>query len=746
MSEQLRSMPGLKRDLTDAERQFVIDETKRLASDLAWRARRPVRVHFTGFPTAFTVDTGGDANFIDVYINPSPLFLIKSRERARKVWRGIGFHELAHHLWPADEQYKIAASEGCKDLMNALDDEQIERRLRSEDKEVGECVQTMVAWIFRGARKPDKDKQPDYVSRFNEFIYHLRRHLPGATDPVVIEALAMVPARLMDLSKDELLELVRKIHACLCRGVEAPPPVQIAEPEKEEPGKKKKKPSSKQQEEDDGHPGGVFHWRKLLKSKWSWLLLAGFVTVWIALFTRKGLEGWDTGFWALLVGAIAAIVISAAAMWLDRKLAKKRKGAPPPAKPPTKWKSMAEWFKSSWSKTKERVGKASDFFSRVTPKPVKTVLSWLAIAGGFLVSLPVLCAKFVWWLLKVLWRGLTALWKGVVWLWHNKLFRIFLLSIPFAVFLTMAAAVAVKTDWKSLLILLALLLLLALLAWLFREKLKRFVMNMPSPEPDDDAPELDFDQQAEFKILTTIVPIEPDNEYLEKVLPEVLPAAQEMRNHLEQCGLVTVDIEDQDTGDELTEDIEKAALGETALCVDETKKQQASVHIELTIDCSGSMLGAKHDLAKRFGLLTEEACVGSRGITCHFWGFSGTEIYDCGVPGERRISGLKANMGNGGNNDSAGLYQMAESAKNSGKDLKILIMVSDGAPSDCTWGSLFHLVNQLEAAGYICVQVAVDKIHTPAFKRFFVDLTGQPMPAAVIEFGRMVLSLIDEGK
>jgi hypothetical protein len=749
-------MADQERKLSDSDIAFVKEQARILAADLAWHARGPVRVHLIGGDGyAFTYVAGGEeGNVISVYLNPKVLFDIKNRERAIAVWRGMGFHELAHHLWPATAQYDAAIKEGFKDLFNLIDDEQNERRGRSRDPEWGSCFQTTVAWVF----KKKNTEGEGYVKRWNEFAYHFRRNLPGATEPVVVEALGMIPRNFKDLSKDELLNLTREIHKVLARGVEVPAVIPGAE--KEEEAKKPEPPKEPEKKKEPPVAIPVPTWKKLLTSWWAWALMVLCVGFWMRQFTKTGLGGWDEAFWMILAlvgvsGGMAALLV-----WLDRRRKRTARAAGTPSKLPGKWATVKDAAKEGWGKTREAAGRIRDKWlnpvldalERVTPKPVARFFDWVyrigrfLLVGAFAIVVGIIAGiwwllKKVWWLLKKCWWAIKQVGRLLKWVYRTKVFRIMVLSIPVAMLLVMILAVIMKANWKMLLILLLLLLLLALLAWLFRKKLAAFVKNADKGDEEDDFD--DDKEMLEFAVINNIVPIEANEAALHELLPDVIPLAQQMRKFLEQCGLVSVDLEDQELGHELTEDLEKAVLGETALCTDEEKIPRASVHIEVGIDCSGSMAGEKIKLAKRFGLLIEESVRGVRGISCNFWGFTSSAIYDCGTPGQYRVSGLIAG---GGNNDAAMLWHMYQAAQASGKDLKILLMVSDGSPTECTWGSLHNLVCRLEMAGYIPVQIAVDKIDDPAFKTYYVDLVGQPMASAIIDFGRMLLTLVEQGR
>ncbi len=178
-------------------------ETGKLASDLAFYARRPVNIQLVaGKHIAFTFNTDKDKKAIPVVMNPSILEKVRNRERALLIWWGIGRHELLHHMFPADPQYKQAYRENFGHLFNLVDDEQNERRGRALDKSWGASFQSVCAFIFpskdrekvstgiadggKEERKPvgmEADKV--YSKRWSIFAYHFRRHIPGCQDPVV---------------------------------------------------------------------------------------------------------------------------------------------------------------------------------------------------------------------------------------------------------------------------------------------------------------------------------------------------------------------------------------------------------------------------------------------------------------------------------------------------------------------------------------------------------------------------------
>jgi hypothetical protein len=138
--------------------EFVA-EAQALVADLAFFGRRAIRLKLVGGKhIAYTYNTQDEKHPIDIVLNPNCIEGVRNKDRARSIIRGIGLHELLHHLHPAEEQYKTAHAEGFKDLFNLIDDEQNERRGRSHDASWGAHFQTVCAHIFPIANLTNADK------------------------------------------------------------------------------------------------------------------------------------------------------------------------------------------------------------------------------------------------------------------------------------------------------------------------------------------------------------------------------------------------------------------------------------------------------------------------------------------------------------------------------------------------------------------------------------------------------------
>ncbi|MBU6451034.1 MAG: hypothetical protein KGS72_04595 [Cyanobacteria bacterium REEB67] len=920
--------------LTPAEIQA---ETKSLASDLAFCARRPVSIQLVGGEhIAYTYDTDQTKRTIPIVMNPSILDKVRNKERATRIWRGIGFHELAHHLWPAGEQYKIAHKEGFRHLFNLVDDEQNERRGRAFDASWGACFQSVCAFIFPGKEQSeeimipgivDGDKPPKtpkgraatkkYIKRWNLFAYHFRRHIPDCSDAIVAEALALIPKRFMDLSKGELLELTRQIHETLARDIvlptvdpnakavqgkpgEKPKPDQEEDDDDDDDGDDEEPPEPKPEPEPEPEPEedpkeeppaekGSWSWRKLFRSKWTYVPFGVFVALWFFLLMQGGVNFWVktainaligcslvTGYlfyrraqikamlaaikaamtptpgagrstrpprdsarvkriagyviktgivgglsyacfrnlplpMALLLTSVAGTITATVWFFKARSAAREKDPDSAPSKLAIagiiaasivslgiflyslKYMGIANFWLNilagifaffvliasvmlvndhqvahaggrltPWQRCKRAIALTRDCVIDAVKGFFATI--WNAV-WDFVTDVWSVCWGFVCRVAQYCWRKVVLLFRRIQWkvsgpllkAWRNPILRVAIIALPVAILLVIIYALITKAGaygWWVALIVALLLLALLVVAWIYRKKIKRFVVQelfMPMPQLMDAGMMPPLDMETEwFNQIDESSQIEPDQQMMDELLPEIYPLAQQLRPFLARCGRAPFDIEDQVDGFDLTEEADLALVGETSIWVNDDVHPKASVHLEIALDCSSSMNsptvslgpGEKFRLGKFFALVLEQAVINLPGVSAHFWGFTHDQIYDCGVAGEGRVSGLQCG---GGNNDAAMLWQMGQSAADSGKDVKILIMLSDGQPSDCSWLSLHNLVMQFEQEGMIPWNFALDVISTPAFERFFTDLVGQTMSEAIVTMGETLATLAEEG-
>lgn len=163
-------------------------------------------------------------------------------------------------------------------------------------------------------------------------------------------------------------------------------------------------------------------------------------------------------------------------------------------------------------------------------------------------------------------------------------------------------------------------------------------------------------------------------------------------------------------------------------------RRDADLFVGLVVDCSGSMGGDRMVRARRFAALVASAARRVGGVDLRVFGFTDRVIYDAGDDRRPAIAGLKAG---GGNNDAAGLAHAAWVARRSTRPHRLLIMISDGLPTECTTSALRELVQRLTRHGMLCAQVAVAPLREQCFEHY-IEVLDADFDASTRAFGRVV--------
>lgn len=183
-----------------------------------------------------------------------------------------------------------------------------------------------------------------------------------------------------------------------------------------------------------------------------------------------------------------------------------------------------------------------------------------------------------------------------------------------------------------------------------------------------------------------------------------------------------------------------AVRGEPRVMVARRTVVRNDLFIGVAVDCSGSM---RHDdnmeKARLFGELLAESVRGCRGIDMRICGFTDTTILDAGAAARCAAHNLEAD---GGNNDAAGLWHLACEALRSRRRAVLLVMISDGLPTECSVTALRNLVDTLGRRHRMtCAQVAVRPLEEECFP-VHVRIDEDDLDAAVGRFGTVVARLV----
>jgi len=246
----------------------------------------------------------------------------------------------------------------------------------------------------------------------------------------------------------------------------------------------------------------------------------------------------------------------------------------------------------------------------------------------------------------------------------------------------------------------------------------------------------------EFSRITTIEPVPFDPARSAVYRRRVARPAAQLRRFFERLGLAH-QLDRQRLQGRLLDRGRLLALairGEPRVMVSRRLVPSTDLFLGVAVDCSGSMAdGDNIEKARLFAELLAESVRGCRGIDLAVCGFNDSTIFDAGSA--TRCAAHALDEG-GGNNDAAGLWHLAEVALASRRRARLLVMISDGLPTECSVAALRKLVQVLtHRYGMCCAQVAVRPLEEECFP-IHVRLEADDLAGAVAAFGRTVMRLV----
>ncbi|HLT36018.1 MAG TPA: hypothetical protein VK034_07025, partial [Enhygromyxa sp.] len=252
---------------------------------------------------------------------------------------------------------------------------------------------------------------------------------------------------------------------------------------------------------------------------------------------------------------------------------------------------------------------------------------------------------------------------------------------------------------------------------------------------------LNVGEDERFDVITDIrrAPRRPDEH--RKVAREVARHAARLRAYLCELGLDRVPRHARMRGRSFDRTRTQAVVirRDPRMLIARELEVHNDLFIGVLIDCSGSM--SIRDLlakARTFAVLIAEAVRSLAGVDARFWGFTDSVIWDAGDAERCAVTSLEAE---GGNNDAAALLHAAQVAAGSRRKAKLLVMISDGLPTQCSVAALRNLVIQLGRRQHIvCAQVAVRPLEEVCFPHY-VLLAEEPIELATVRFGELVSKL-----
>ncbi len=243
----------------------------------------------------------------------------------------------------------------------------------------------------------------------------------------------------------------------------------------------------------------------------------------------------------------------------------------------------------------------------------------------------------------------------------------------------------------------------------------------------------------DFYKITRIEKVPHDPARHAEYAKRVAPPARRLRRYFEDLGLGMVAQRFRVQGrlldrGRLRDLIFKA---DPRLLIARQRQRVCDLFVGIVVDCSGSMAGERMEKARLFATLLAEGLRGLPGVELRIFGFEHDVIYDAGDARRCAAHDLKAGAGN---NDAAALWHAAQVARAARRKSKLLVMISDGLPTECTVAALRGLVARLTRQGYCCAQVAVEPISEVCFPHYVV-LRDQ-LDQSVQQFGSVVQRLV----
>lgn len=247
--------------------------------------------------------------------------------------------------------------------------------------------------------------------------------------------------------------------------------------------------------------------------------------------------------------------------------------------------------------------------------------------------------------------------------------------------------------------------------------------------------------EESFDPIDKVVAVKHDPAAHGELAKHVARPARTMRSLLEHLGLAAVPQRRRLSGHSFDRGSARALvlLGDPHVLIARPVRSFDDLFLGLVIDCSGSMASRGNmDRAKRFATLLAEAARGLPGVSLRVYGFTDKVIYEAGTADRCAAHALVAQ---GGNNDAAALWYAMGVARASKRKAKVLVMISDGLPTECSVAALRAVVRRGKREGVLCAQIAVQPLAEVCFPHYVV-VDDEDLDAAARKFGGIVSKLV----
>ena len=248
--------------------------------------------------------------------------------------------------------------------------------------------------------------------------------------------------------------------------------------------------------------------------------------------------------------------------------------------------------------------------------------------------------------------------------------------------------------------------------------------------------------EIDFTPINNVIKAPFNREAARELSQTVVASAKMLRNYLKDLGEMHVQQRRRLSGYRLDRQAVNRLVTrqDPRMTISRRREFKNDLFIGVAIDCSGSMAYNENiELAKRFAALLAESTRDVDGIDLKLIGFTDDTIFDVGGNQRNAIHTLQAG---GGNNDAAALWHMAQEALRSKRKSRLLVMISDGLPTECSVESLRTLVRKLtHNFGISCAQLAVEELEEVCFPDY-VLVKSSSETAAIRKFGATIAKLI----
>ncbi len=253
---------------------------------------------------------------------------------------------------------------------------------------------------------------------------------------------------------------------------------------------------------------------------------------------------------------------------------------------------------------------------------------------------------------------------------------------------------------------------------------------------------LNVTEATDFDLITEVVRVRYESSKHHALSTRVRRSAGTLRVYLERLGLHLQPERLRLRGRRVDAPRTRALVtrGDPRVLIAREIQVKTDLFIGVVIDCSGSMAsGENMPRARLFGALIAEAARAMPSVDVRIFGFTDRVIYDAG---DARCPAVHALEAGGGNNDAGALWHAANVARASRRRAKLLVMISDGMPTECSAASLKHLALELTRRHKMCcAQIAVQPLPEVLFPHY-VECDGPDTDTVVRRFGRIVEGLI----